>query len=177
MKCPFRIQSLPRRQPRVRGIPSQGSNGWGRSYTPMNQLSQPETATTLISSCTVTCSSGTVPHTQRMGTGNPLGLERGTFRLVSGCCGYDSCICSWIECNKGCASSQRRWSWISGIGPRARILASAKSTLCTAGIKYPGQWFAIDEARSTRRPTFRHGLPPFRHYLSQQRTQVGASQH
>ena len=178
MKCPHRIQSLPRRQSSVRCIPSQGSNGWGRSYTPMNQLSQPETSTRLISSHIVTRSSGSVPHTQRMGLGNPLGLERGTLRLVSGCCGYDSCISSWLACNTSCTSSQRPRSWFSGLGPLSRILASAKSTLCTAGIKYPGQWFAIDEARSTRRPTaFEHGQPPFRHYLSQWRTQVGASQH
>lgn len=173
MNCPHRIQFLPRRQPRVRGIPSKGSNGWGRSYTLMNQLSQPETATPIISSRTVTCSSGSVPHTQWMGLGNPLGLERGSLRLVSGRYGYDSCI----KGNTSCTRSPRRWSWSSGSGPRSRILASAKSTLCTAGIKYPGQWFSVDEARSTRQSTFTQSQLPFRHYLSQRRTQVGASQH
>ena len=181
MERPRRIQSLPRRQSRVRGIPSQGSKGWGRSYTPMNQLSQPETATPIISSRTVTCSSGSVPHTQWMGLGNPLGLERVTLRLVSGCYGYDSCISlstsSWVKCDTSCTSSPRPWSWFSGIAPQSIVLASAKSTTCTAGIKYPGQWFAIDEARSTRRPTAFSGQSPFRHYLSQRRTQVGAPQH
>jgi len=176
MERPHRIQSLPRRQPRVRGILSQGSNGWGRSYTLMNQLSQLETATPIISSRTVTCSSGSVPHTQWMGLGNPLGLEWATLRLVSGCYGYDSCMSSWVRCNRSCTSSPRPWS--SGIAPQVTILASAKSTTCTAGIKYPGQWFSVDEARSTWRPTAsRRGQPPFRHYLSQRRTPMGAPQH
>ena len=163
MNCPHRFQFLPRRQTRVRCIPSQGSNGWGGSYTLMNQASQPETATPLISSPAVTRSSHSAPHGYWMGKGNSLLLERCALRLVAGCYGYDSCIT--------CMSSQRRTT-SSGVGPRKRILASAKSTLCTAGIKYPGQWFAFDEARSTRRLT-----PPFRHYLSQRRMQLDAPQH
>lgn len=182
MERPRRIHCLPRRQARVRSIPSQGSSGRGRSYTLMDQLSQPETATPLISSWTVTCSSAPAPHTEWMELGNPLGPERVALRLVSGCYGYDSCICSWVtswaSCNGSRSSSARPWSWSPGSAPQSTILASTKSTLCTAGIKYPGQWFATDEARSTRRPTtVRRGQSPFRHYLSQRRTQVSAPQH
>jgi len=168
MSCPHRIQFLPRRRARVRSITLKGSNGWGRSYTPMNQLSQPETATRMFSSRSVTHSSRSVPHTVWMEMGNPLGVKRGLPRLVSGRNGYDSCI--------RCTSSYRRWP--SEICLPPTILASAKSTQCTAGIKYPGQWFAIDEARSTWRSThFRHGQPPFRHYLSPRRMQLDAPQH
>lgn len=167
MNYPHRFQFLPRRQRRVRCIPSQGSNGWGGSYTLMNQPSQPETATQLLSSRLVTRSSLSAPLGYWMGKGNSLLLERYALRLLAGCNGYDSCIT--------CISSQRR-STSSGVRPCKRILASAKSTLCTAGIKYPGQWFALDEARSTRRPS-PNGAPPFRHYLSQRRMQLDAPQH
>ena len=175
MSSPHRIQFLPRRQPRVRCIPSQGSAGWGRSYTPMNQLSQPETATPIISSRPVTLSSHPAPHKQRMGMGNPLSFfGRKMLRLPSGCNGYDSCI----SCNNNCTSSLPGSPWSSGGCPRSRSLASAKSTQSTAGIKYPGQWFANDEARSTRwLMPFNECQPPFRHYLSHRRTQLGAPQH
>lgn len=182
MNCPHRIYSLPRRQPHIRGIPFKGSNGWGRSYTLMNQLSQPETAPPIISSRTVTRSSGSVPHTQWMGLGNSLGFERVVPGLVTGSYGYDSCMTSSSNSatrsrNTKSVESQRRSSWFPGMDPRSTNLASAKSTLCTAGIKYPGQWFDTDEARSTRRSTLRQGQPLFRHYLSQRRTQAGAPQH
>jgi hypothetical protein len=168
MNSPHRYQLPVRRKMCVRCIPSKGSNGWGRSYTPMNQVSQSETATALISSQSVTRSSDPVPHQQWMGMGNSAGSRPFTTRLLSRSRGYDSCIA-----RMGWSGSNAR-SPLAGVSPaQLRILASTKSALRTAGIKYPGQWLAIDEARSTRRLS----QPPFRHYHKQRRTHAGAPQH